>query len=123
MLRHLIKGGFACGESETYTTKAGKSGTFSKFKLTNDTIHKITKAEKLSEFVIRQQNAWIGHVVRHNDEGLIKELCFETGTGKKKGPATSTYKQVVKRLNFTDFTKFEDYEVMVLQKFVDRETF
>ena len=121
LLRHLVRGGFSTGQEQEYTTKSGTSGTFRKLRMSNDTIHDITKAEKLSDFIIRQQTAWVGHIARHKDEGLLKELCFETGKGKKKGPATTTYKQVIKRVNDTGLDKFEDYERLVLQKFVDRE--
>ena len=60
-------------------------------------------------------------MVRAPETSLIKELCFESGTGKKKGVTTTTYKQVVKRLNATEFVKFEDYEDSVLTRMLERE--
>lgn len=97
MLRHLVKGGFQCKSRHDYTNKDGEIKNYGKFLMRNEEILKICQSEKLSDYIHRQQSKWIAHVVRQDDQNYTKQLCFETGKGKKRGVSSSTFKQVIKR--------------------------
>lgn len=98
MLRHLVKGGFQCKSRHEYTNKESETKNFGKFQIRNDEILRICQAESLTSFIHRQQANWIAHVVRQDDCNFTKQLCFETGKGKKRGVTASTFKQVLKRM-------------------------
>ena len=99
-LRHMVKGGRQRTAAITYTRKNGTEGTYSKPILTKEQILKLTKIETLNEFINRQQEKWIAHCVRADDDSYIKQLTFPdyyTGEAKKPGILNSTYRQVLLR--------------------------
>ena len=56
--------------------------------------------EPISDFISQQQDRWIGHCIRTDDETYIKRLTFADyfkNEAKKKGPLNTTYSQVLKR--------------------------
>ena len=97
LIRHMVKGGRQRSSPIPYTRKNGTIGTYSKPIITNDQIVKITKIELLSVFIKRQQENWIAHCVRADDNDYIKLLTFPdyyVGEAKKRGVLNSTYRQV-----------------------------
>ena len=106
--RKMVRGGSQRQAKETYTRKDGSEGEFSKFRMTNEKIVDICKRGKLSDFIQRQQQNWIGHCVRANDKNFIKQLTFLDyfkGEKKKTGVTDSTYRQVLHRCKETGISE------------------
>ena len=100
LLRHMVKGGRQRTAPITYVRKNGTEGTYSKPVLTKEKILKITNMEMPKEFIIRQQEKWVAHCVRAEDDCYIKLLTFPDfypGEAKKSGILNTTYRQVLQR--------------------------
>ena len=105
LLRHMVKGGLQNQEAQCYTKKDGSEGTFAKPVLKNEEILKITGIESITEYVHRQQDNWIGHCIRADDDTYIKRLTFADhfkGEAKKRGKLNTTYVQVLQRFECND---------------------
>ena len=64
----------------------------------NEDILKITGAEKIGEFVERQQTNWIKRCIKSDDSTYIKRLTFAEyfkNDSEKRGKLSTTYGQVL----------------------------
>ena len=101
----MVKGGLQNQEAQCYTKKDGTEGTFAKPVLKNEEILKITGIESITVYVHRQQDNWIGHCIRADDDTYIKRLTFADhfkGEAKKRGKLNTTYVQVLQRFECND---------------------
>ena len=108
--RMMVRGGSQRLEKETYTRKDGSEGEFSKFRLSKEQIVDICKRGKLSDFIHKQQQNWIGHCIRASDKNFIKQLTFLDyfkSEKKKTGVTDSTYRQVLLRYKENNKTETE----------------
>ena len=109
-LRYLVKGGRERTGTIEYTRKNGTIGTYSKPKMTSERVLEITGAQTLNDFIIKQQENWIGHCIRADDGDHIKCLKFPDyfkNEPKKRGKMSSTYQQVQKRFETNNMTEQE----------------
>ena len=125
-LRNMIKGGWQRQKSEKYVRKKdGVEGEFAKLKITNKEILKIAKIKTISEFVQQRQEDWIGHCVRADNSTFIKQLTFadyfETDV-KKRGPMSTTYRQVLKKFEESNYDENEMIKMMKNRVLCDATT-
>ena len=109
-LRYLVKGGRERTGTIEYTRRNGTIGTYSKPKMTSERVLEITGAQTLNDFIIKQQENWIGHCIRADDGDYIKRLTFPAyfkNEPKKRGKMSSTYQQVQKRFESKNMTETE----------------
>ena len=114
----MIKGGRQRTAPIKYTRKNKTEGTYSKPIMTNEQILEIAKIQPVGEFVKTQQENWIAHISRAEDNTYIKMLTFPDyfpGTVKKRGPLSTTYGQVLLRYKKNNFS-----ETQMLTSFIDR---
>ena len=106
----MIKDGFQRQKDEiSYITKDGAEKTFSKLKLTNENILKTNGTKPVSNFIKERQSDWIGHCIRADDMRYIKKLTFldyYKGESKKRGVTDSTFRQVQRRSQEPDDSKW-----------------
>ena len=123
-LRHMIREEWQRRKTEKYERKKnGVEEEFAKLRLTNVEIMKISKIEKITDFVQRRQEDWIGHCVRADDKCFIKQLTFAEpykNDKKKRGILNTIYQQVLKRFNDRNIdekvmiTKFKRRDLRVI---------
>ena len=104
----MIKGGQQRTPPITYTRKNGTEGEYSKPIITNDEIFKTSKVESICSFIEKQQENWIGHIIRSEDDSYIKRLTFADypkNEPKKRGILSTTYGQVLKRYKEDNLTE------------------
>ena len=65
----------------------------------NEDIYRITKAENLGQFILRQQKNWLGHLIQSENCRLIKKLTFSCEPASKRGRTISTVKSTVIKAN------------------------
>ena len=65
------------------------------FVLSNDTILQIFKTEKMCKFIAHQQNCFLAHIIRREDNSLIKVLTFNDDRIQKRGRFTTLRKAVL----------------------------
>jgi len=117
-LRYLVKGGRERTGTIEYTRKNGTTGTYSKPIMTGERILEISGAETLNSFIKKQQQNWVAHCIRSDDESYIKRLSFPDyfkNEPKKRGKMNTTYIQVRKR-----FEEIEMNEQEMIRSFKNR---
>ena len=106
----MIKGGQQRTKAISYTRKNGTTGEFTKPVMRNAEILKIANTESIADYIQRQQESWIGHVIRADDDTYIKQLTFADfpkGIPKKRGILNTTYRTVLCRYKKEKFTEKE----------------
>ena len=104
----MIKGGTQRTPPITYIRKNGTEGEYSKPIIKNAEIFKISKVESICSFIEQQQENWIGHIIRADDESYIKRMTFADypkNEPKKRGLLSTTYGQVLKRYKEDNLTE------------------
>ena len=111
----MIRGGFRRREEIiNYQTKNGTEKHFSKLKLKNEEIIKISGVPLVEAFIREQQYNWIGHWERAPDTTFIKQLTFENETRfRKKSGITDTTKRQVYQFEKKKNKKLKDNEIQL----------
>ena len=114
-IRGMIRGGFRRREEIiNYQTKDGTEKHFSKLKLKNEEIIKISGVPLVEAFIREQQYNWIGHCERAPDTTFIKQLTFENETRfRKKSGITDTTKRQVYQFEKKKNKKLKDNEIQL----------
>ena len=60
-----------------------------RYKINNDRLFRITKTKTIESFYETQQSKWIAHVIRRENNDIIKILTFHTTKGKRGAPVKS----------------------------------
>ena len=60
-----------------------------RYKINNDRLFSITKTKTIESFYETQQSKWIAHVIRRENNDIIKILTFHTAKGKRGAPVKS----------------------------------
>ena len=68
LLRRMVRGGFKRKEDRMA------------FEKTNKDLLDICKTEEMSAFIARQQKCFLAHIIRREDNTLVKSLTFNTDT-------------------------------------------
>ena len=89
MLRKMIKGGFKRKENSW------------SFVLKNDDVLRISKTTPLESFINKQQKNYTAHVIRKENQCIVKRLLFEDNRSRKQGPHQSLLGRVLKNENTT----------------------
>ena len=89
MLRKMIKGGFKRKENSW------------SFVLKNDDVLRISKTTPLESFINKQQRNYTAHVIRKENQCIVKRLLFEDNRSRKQGPHQSLLGRVLKSENTT----------------------
>ena len=85
LLRRMIRGGFKRKtDSMAYI-------------LSNEDVLRICNTEMLETFVARQQKAFLAHIIRRDDNSLVKQLTFNNDDNKRRGRFTTLCKTVLQR--------------------------
>ena len=115
-LRHMVRGGWQRREAEKYVRKKdGFEGEFAKLRTTNKEILKMTKIEKINDFVKRRQREWIKNCVCSENSTFIKQLTFPdyySTDKKKRGILNTTYRQVLIEFKNKDINEKEMLKTM-----------
>ena len=85
MLRMMIRNGFTRKENSWA------------YVLSNEDLYKICGTESISVFVYRQQQRYIAHNVRKEDNSMTKRLTFNDNASHQRGAAISLLKNVMRR--------------------------
>ena len=84
LLRHLVRGGNERLDDYSY-------------RFSNLDILRVTKRENLQYFIGKQQQKWLGHVVRMGNNRTVKKIIFDAEISCKRGRKVPTFrKQVAK---------------------------
>ena len=65
--------------------------------LSNEELYRICSTESISVFVNRQQQRYIAHILRKEDNSMTKRLTFNDNVSHQRGAAISLLKNVMKR--------------------------
>ena len=90
LLRRMVRGGFKRKEDRMAFEKSNKD------------ILEICKTEEMSTFIARQQKCFLAHIIRTEDNTLVKSLTFNADTIRRRGRSTSPYE--MKEWSRTSFT-------------------
>jgi len=101
-LRCLLRDGFKRRNQFVDTENAED---FS-YLITNRKLLELTKTVNISEFVIRQQKAWMGHIIREQNDAMTKILLFNTVKNRKVGRPVSTILDNVVKQSGVDMLQF-----------------
>ena len=63
----------------------------------NEKVYKIAKTEPILDFVDSQRAKWIAHVVRCDNDRLVKQTMFQTTQLTREGRTTSILDQFLKQ--------------------------
>ena len=85
LLRRMIRGGF------------NRKDNSMAFKLSNETLLDMCNTESIEMFVARQQRQYLAHIIRREDESLVKKLTFNDDEAHVPGPCTTLRSSVMKR--------------------------
>ena len=94
LLRRMIRGGFKRKDDSMA------------LKLTNENVLRTCDTESINTFIARQQKQFLAHVIRREDESLIKQLMFNDDSNRIPGPYTTLRSAVLKREAPTDANEF-----------------
>ena len=83
ILRKIIRGGFS-RKPENYS-----------FVYTNQNIYDICKTTPLRQFIAQQQRKFIAHIIRLDDDSVIKKLLFNAEISRVPGRQMSSMQQAV----------------------------
>ena len=67
------------------------------FVKSNEDILNICKTEKMCTFIARQQKSFLAHIIRREDNALLKALTFNSDAIRKRGRSTTLRKAVLQR--------------------------
>ena len=98
LLRYMVKGGNQRTGDIQYTRKNGTIGEYHKLIISNQRIRKLTKTESIKSYINKQQENWVGHCIRAEDDTYIKMFTFPDyykGESKKRGRLNTVYSQVL----------------------------
>ena len=77
-----------------------KSADDFSFKLNNQKVYRICKSEPISNYIKRQQIKYFGHLVRKENESILKRLTFDAEKQvKKEKPMSSLKCDVIKSMS------------------------
>ena len=115
-LRSMVRGGWARkGGSRELQDEIGYNFAY----LYNSTkIYKLTKSETVLNFVDFQRAKWVSHVVRTDNDRLIKQSMFEQTQNSREGRTVSVLDQFLKETRNYDFEDSEVYRACI-----DRDLF
>ena len=110
-LRSMITGGWARkGGSRELQDEIGYNFAY----LYNSAkIYKLTKSETVLNFVDLQRAKWVSHVVRTDNDRLIKQTMFENTQNSREGRTTSVLDQFLKETRNYDFGDSEVYKACI----------
>ena len=80
----------------------------------NDAILKICKTEKMETFIARQQKSFLAHIIRREDDALIKQLTFNSDQIRKRGRSSTLRKTVLQQEKLEPNTFYRE---AILRKF------
>ena len=75
-------------------------------KLTNENVLRTCNTESINTFIARQQKQFLAHVIRREDESIIKQLAFNDDINRIPGPYTTLCSAVLIREAPTDANEF-----------------
>lgn len=84
----------------------------------NSRIYELTKQTTVLNFVDFQRAKWIAHVVRTDNDRLIKQTMFEVSQSTRAGKTTSVLDQFLRETRDYDFQDSAVYKACI-----DRELF
>ena len=70
----------------------------------NEKVYKIAKTEPVLDFTDSQRAKWIAHVVRCDNDRLVKQTMFEVTQRTREGRTTSTLDQFLKQTRNYDIS-------------------
>ena len=115
-LRSMVKGGWGRkGGARSLQDEVGYdfSYIFKKLKL-----YAVSKADPVLDFVDAQRAKWIAHVVRYDNDRMVKQSMFEVTQFSRKGRTSSILDQFLKETR-----KYDLCDDIVYKACVDRELF
>ena len=71
------------------------------FKYTNEKLYEIGRTRPLSEYIAKQQNAYLAHVIREADVTMTKHMLFETTIPRIPGRNNSYLKRIAEKSKST----------------------
>ena len=77
------------------------------FVKTNKEILELCKTEPIETFIYRQQRRYLAHIIRQEDNSLVKTLTFNNDQNRVPGPYTTLKSSV---LNADEFSEIEFYK-------------
>ena len=95
LLRRMVRGGFKRKEDRMAFEKSNKD------------LLEICNTEEMSAFIARQQKCFLAHIIRTEDNTLVKSLTFNADTIRRRGRSTSLRKAVLRneRMEPNEFYK------------------
>ena len=75
-------------------------------KLINENVLCTCDTESINTIIARQQKKFLAHVIRREDESIIKQLTFNDDINRIPGPHTTLRSPVLKREAPTDANEF-----------------
>ena len=79
----------------------------------NEKIYKIAKTEPVLEFVDAQRAKWVAHVVRCDNDRLVKQTMFEVTQRTRQGNTTSILDQFLKQTRTYDMSDSTVYKACI----------
>ena len=79
----------------------------------NEKIYKIAKTEPVLEFVDAQRAKWVAHVVRCDNDRLVKQTMFEVTQRTRQGNTTSILDQFLKQTRNYDMSDSTVYKACI----------
>ena len=95
LLRRMVRGGFKRKEGSMAFVK------------TNKEILELCKTEQIETFIFRQQRRYLAHIIRQEDNSLVKTLTFNNDQNHVPGPYTTLKSSV---LSADEFSEIEFYK-------------
>ena len=75
-------------------------------KLTNENVLRACDTESINTFIARQQKQFLAHIIRREEESIIKQLTFNDDSNRIPGPYMTLRSTVLKREAPTDANEF-----------------
>ena len=85
LLRRMVRGGFKRRENSMA------------LRISNDSLIKLCGTESLENFIVRLQRQYLAHIVRREDESLLKLMTFNDDEIHVPGPYNTLRSSVLKR--------------------------
>ena len=98
LLRRMVRGGFKRKEGSMAFVK------------TNKEILDLCKTEPINAFIYRQQRRYLAHVIRQEDNSLVKTLTFNNDQIRVPGPYTTLKSLVLKTDELSEMEFYEEAE-------------